>query len=196
MGSLLSIEIFSFDIFVQLKPETESPWPYFILFFLAIFLVICLLRRCHIHFKNNRPRAVWAPPPTFMAILLIILLTTPISNARPPKKAIIPTAKKFGKVVTRTTAPLMVTTAMYFGLESLANFLQDNPEISTAILAIFGCFFLLLVHLLLKLFVTVYHFLHLRNAPPTNENYELSEIQNTLGELVQRAPPPPTSIRN
>lgn len=196
MGSILTLEIPSLSILIapQVESQPMVSWPLvaFIIFLILAGLAIAFYFRFRKNRNNNhRRRNHSILPLNLLVILLVASHFIPIIEGRPRK--LVPIAKKLGKSVSKTAVPLLASTAFYFGLESLGQFSIDNPEFSTSILAVIGCFFTILALFLLKLATTIHRLFFLR-ANPANEGTELAEINNTLTELVQRAPPPPTSF--
>uniref|UniRef100_A0A1I8AZC8 Uncharacterized protein n=1 Tax=Meloidogyne hapla TaxID=6305 RepID=A0A1I8AZC8_MELHA len=148
MGSLISLEILTIEL--HLSPEQDNNtthWNWiFLPISLAIIAFIILLIIKFIRFPRPKPntRRTWAPPPTLLVIILIIgitfvLETHSFPGRKPPFFKKPPLFKRLGKPLAKSTLPVLATTAVYLGFETFAQFLTEHPDLSVAVLSVFGC---------------------------------------------------------
>uniref|UniRef100_A0A914HYU6 Uncharacterized protein n=1 Tax=Globodera rostochiensis TaxID=31243 RepID=A0A914HYU6_GLORO len=206
MGNIFSFELFSVDVTLVPQVSTgESVWApltFLLLLTLALLFLICAVGRSLGWASHNRsrnhPRA-WIPPPTVMAMLALslLLILSPVEGF--PRKGAISakTAKTFRRLG-KGTVPLLATTALYFGLESFANLLEEEPGVSSLLLSVLACLGALVLLVLVKALSVLYHFLLRKDnrpmsalpTPDLSPSYELGELRAAVGELVQRSDPP------
>jgi len=128
-----------------------------------------------------------------LALIFILspLEATPARNFKPYKSSFKPYKsshfKRVGKPLAKSTLPIIASAALYFGFETLAQTIIDNPEYSLAILSGLGCFFILLLLLLAKLAAYLYYYIHPRASPP--QAIELQEINHNINEIINRTDP-------
>ncbi|CAK5073009.1 unnamed protein product [Meloidogyne enterolobii] len=122
-----------------------------------------------------------------LVILCLLLLAIPTESY--PKSR--PLIKKIAKPVAKSTLPILSTTALYLGLDSLVRYISEEPELSAIFVSIFGTTLIIAILLIVKFILKIYRAFHPTTSPipPT----ELTQFQNTLDEIVQRTVPP---IRN
>lgn len=172
MGSLISLELFSIDIlvnpFADSKPtENWAKMTFFLLTFILFmfFAIILFLRyRNKLQKRTSVSKPIWRPPPTLLVILTIIAIISVFNIPAPsectpirhPTSLLLrkkPFTHRIAKPLAKTTVPLLATTALYFGLEAVAQFLEDNPEFSNALIGLFIALFLILLISAIKLVV-------------------------------------------
>jgi hypothetical protein len=119
---------------------------------------------------------------TIALVLLLSIVLIPSSNGSPIPKNRARLAKKAGFAIGSSTAGILGTTAAYFGLESLMQYLSESPDLTVAFVAIFGCFLSLIIILILKATSLIYNHVH---KPP---------ITQTLQEILQRTDPPKPNV--
>lgn len=164
MGNLFSLEIISFDIFISPFGNNNDFWAkssfFLILFVLFALFVFFFIKRCFPK-GSSKTKNNWVPPPSIfthtIALICIISFIFPLIDSAPikPIKPKIP--KKLPKNVlkgfAKSTSSLLSYTALYFGLDYLANFFQEEPELSLFIvISVSTIIFLLASSVLAKLF--------------------------------------------
>jgi hypothetical protein len=179
MGSILTVEIFSFDIYITLPGNDSPQFNPFILLLIPLFLIFgiiafFLIRSIFRRFSKPK-RNTWIPPQTFFAIIAFLLLIQCASAGKGGNKY-----KRIGKATAKSTVPAFTTVALYFGLEKLAEYLQNNPESATAILSFIGCGFVIVILLVIKTLIRIYFLCRPHqsvNSPHNPESIELGNIR-------------------
>lgn len=155
MGNLFSVNLEAINVNVAPDPPPNNfllP-TFLILIFLAI-IVSFVLRHCR---KTQRTsgHSTWRPPPTMMAIVLILAVLIPISTPSPAKRKI----PKFVKPAAKITAPILASSALYLGLDSLISAFETNPQagaiiatLSLTLLILFSLFVLKIAQLILQFY--------------------------------------------
>ncbi|CAK5089599.1 unnamed protein product [Meloidogyne enterolobii] len=191
MGSIISLEIFSADFLITLNTQ-ESNHHLYIIIGLLIFALIC--SSALIIYKINRnckkpQRNAWIPPPTLMALILIFLICSPTIEASNTKRN--SKLRKTVKWTGKASASLLASSAAYLGLDYLAAYLLDNPDLSSLILAAIT---LLIITLLAAITLFAYKTFTSRNRsePPLNKIKNLNEselkILRQLASQVNNTP--------
>ena len=194
MGNVVAFNITLEMPFFQ--PEPSHPWLPLaivaILSFIGLFLFF-FFRRSSKRQPNPNPtlpfhtRARRAIPWITVAICLSLLLISS-SEAHPlPKNRPKPLryAKKAGKAAASSAAAIIASTGAYFGLEALTEWILESPDLTVVFLAVIGCFFTLLILLILKAASLIYHYFHKTDTPQ-----HLLELQSLSEEILQRTRPP------
>ena len=180
MGNIIAIQL---DINLFKDPQPSSfPWAIVILS-LTILLTIALICFITLRFIIRRKPVITAP---VITCLLLVLLFTPIESRAKGKFHV----TRLKKPIARGIGSLLGTTAVYFGLDSLATALEKDPEIAVPILAIIGCLTLFLILLLIQVVLSIYKYLKPNPRLLTSPPIELTEITSAVQELVNRSDPP------
>lgn len=193
MGNIFSLEIISFDIFISPFSETKDDFWSKSLFFLVLISIFAVLGYFFIkHFRKTPAKKRWVPPPSIFAthhnslttsvvILCILSLIFPLADFAPNNKYSKLSNPKFSKKVVKglgkTSASVLSTAALYFGLDALSNLFAEDPELSLFIIISFSLIaFLLIISLLLKLYNQFYHNRATSSnpLPPNTESHELN----------------------
>ncbi|CAK5104790.1 unnamed protein product [Meloidogyne enterolobii] len=195
MGSLISLELINVELQFISEPDNYNWLNWNLLaFVLPIFAIILILIICLIkqhHPKRNTQR--WTPPPTFLVILLFILIalvsdTNSFPGRKSPLRKKPPLFKRLGKPIAKGTIPILATSAVYLGFESFAQFLTEHPDLSVAVLSVFGCLSVLVLLLIVKVAIFLFHLFKGKNARP-QPPIELQDLNSNIQELVNRSNP-------
>ena len=173
MGSLISLELINIELQFISEPDNYNWLNWNLLaivlpiFAIILILIICLVKQHHP--KRNTQR--WTPPPTLLVILLFILIAlVSDTNSFPGRKYPLfkkpPLFKRLGKPIAKGTIPILATSAVYLGFESFAQFLTEHPDISVAVLSVFGCLSVLVLLLIVKVAIFLFQFFKGNSAQP------------------------------
>lgn len=195
MGSIISLELINIELQFISEPDNYNWFNWNLLaivlpiFAIILILIICLIKQHHP--KRNTQR--WTPPPTFLVILLFILIAlVSDTNSFPGRKSPLwkksPLFKRLGKPIAKGTLPILATSAVYLGFESFAQFLTEHPDLSVAVLSVFGCLSALVLLLIVQVAIFLFHFFKGKNARPQN-SIELQDLSANIQELVNRSNP-------
>nr|CAD2180582.1 unnamed protein product [Meloidogyne enterolobii] len=195
MGSLISLELINIELQFISEPDNYNWLNWNLLaillpiFAIILILIICLIKQHHP--KRNTQR--WTPPPTFLVILLFILIAlVSDTNSFPGRKSPLwkkpPLFKRLGKPIAKGTLPILATSAVYLGFESFAQFLTEHPDLSVAVLSVFGCLSVLVLLLIVKVAIFLFHLFKGKNARP-QPPIELQDLSSNIQELVNRSNP-------
>jgi len=189
MGSILSLELFSFNFTLVQQKETSYFLMDSILIGISLIIIAIIIRILHNFIKRKKNiHSTWMPPPTMLVILCLFLMLVPAETKPKSRKFV----RKVAKPIAKSSFPILSTTALYLGLDSIAKYIAEEPEFSSIFITILGTTSLIALLIIFKMALKIYqHFYppNLTRNPPL-EMREIQTIQNTLDEIVQRTAPP------
>lgn len=186
-----------FTLHIQL-PEFTTPdsnsfsvpsWTFFALSLFGLIGLYIITKVCFPFLRPYFRTRSLAPSSVLLVLFLVLTILVPQIDSRP--KA--PIIKKLGKPVVKSAIPLLASSAVYFGLDSLAQALSDDPNPQSVLIGLLSTLAAAVILILVALLWFIFRYIFYRTAPtvpvpPTN--IELDEIRSGVTELIQRSDPP------
>jgi len=195
MGSIISLEIISNNFFITIN-ENKFNYSFLMVVGLLACVFTCISTLIILKIKKLlRPkvRIHWTPPPTLMAIILIILFCSPIIEAGKYKvRSSSHNLRKAAKFTGKTSASILASSAAFIGLDYLASYFMENPDISAILLTSIGLFgitiLLLTTHYIMKLYKKFKNTNHREESnneqsPPPLTSIELQTLRQMASQL-------------
>jgi len=181
MGSIISLELISNNFFITIN---ENKINYSFLMFIVILACVftCISTLIILKIKKLlRPkvRNHWTQPPTLMAIILLILICSPIIEAGKYKiRSRSHNLRKAAKFTGKTSASILASSAAFIGLDHLASYLMENPDISALLLTAICLFVITILLLFTHFIIKLYKKLKTTNQLNENNNKQSSPLSN------------------
>jgi membrane-associated HD superfamily phosphohydrolase len=183
---------FTFNSLIS-YPEEQDTWPFYLIIFLLVAFIIAIVG--FVLYKAKCRTSNISSTLISLFVLVIILCIIPSIDAggkyRPNGKSAFKKIAKYPLKFTKTTVPFVASAFAYFGLDAIAQYFIEEPDLVYLAFAIIGILSIMLILFLIKIVTNMYR--HFKPSPPniSNPNHmEMTDISVALSELIQRSNPP------